>query len=201
MNLYPFGKAVTYWLVRILFRMRYEGLENIPADRGYILACNHRSNFDPIFIAHKVPQQLFYMAKAELFRFPPFGWILRSVGAFPVARGKGDTGALDGAEEIIRGGGVLGVFPEGHRSKDGIPLRPRSGVALIAAKTGAAVLPCAVCFGRRLRLRTTVTIRYGRLIPAEDLAVDAGSPASIRARAKVVMDRILALLGGREAVL
>lgn len=192
--LYPFGKTVTYWFVRLLFRMRYEGLENIPPGRGFILASNHRSNFDPLFIAHKLRAAVHYMAKAELFQIGFIGWIFRSLNAFPVARGTGDTSALDTAKNIVRSGQVLGMFPEGHRSKDGKPLRARSGVALIAAQTQADVLPCGVIFGDKLRFRSQVIVRYGKLIPAAELGARADSPASIRTASKRIMEDIIALL-------
>lgn len=192
--LYPLGKLLTYWFVHIMYRMRYEGLENIPPETGFILACNHRSFIDPLAIAHKVPKPVRYMAKAELFRIPVLGFLIRHLYAFPVARGTGDTSAIDTATRIIREGGVLGVFPEGTRSKDGKALRARSGVALIAAQTGADVLPCAVCFGERLGFRTPVTVRYGQLISSEELGVNAESRSTIKAASKLIMNRILALL-------
>lgn len=192
--LYSFGKVVTYWFVRLFFRMRYEGLENIPAETGFILASNHRSNFDPLFIAHKVKKPVHYMAKVELFRTFFVSFLVRNLKAFPVERGKGDGAVINTAGDIIRDGGIVGMFPEGHRSKDGKPLRARSGVAVIAAQAGADVLPCAVCFGRKLRLRTTVTVRYGKLITAEQLGAREDSPATIRAATKRIMGDIIALL-------
>lgn len=195
MNLYPFGKAVTYLFVRAAFRMSYEGLENIPKDRGVILASNHKSGMDPLFIAHKIPGHLHFMAKIELFKNPVMGWILRHVNAFPVDRGKGDTSALDEAKARIEGGGVLGMFIEGHRSKDGRPQRARSGVALIAGRTGADILPCAVVYGQKLRFRARVTVRYGPIIKNETLGIDLASPSSLRLAAKSVMSDIVELLG------
>lgn len=196
MNLYPFGKWITYVLVRLLFKMRYEGLENIPASKGFILASNHRSNFDPLFIAHKVPGPMYFFAKAELFRNGFIGAVLRSVNAFPVERGKGDTSAIDYAAQLIRTGGALTIFPEGTRSKDGKPQRARSGVALIAGKTGADVLPCAVCFGDKLRFRTVVTVRYAKIIPSAELAINLDSPTSIRDASKRIMNDIVGMLEG-----
>lgn len=192
--LYGFGKLVTYWYVRLFFRMRYVGLENIPRAKGFILASNHRANHDPLFIAHRVPKGIHYMAKAELFRNKLLGWILRNVNAFPVARGTGDTSAIDTAKEVIRSGDVLGMFPEGTRSRDGKPLRARSGVALIAGQTGADVLPCAICFEGRLRFRTAVTVRYGKLITVDELGIDAEKPSMVRAASKRIMADIVALL-------
>lgn len=192
--LYHFGKFVTYILVRILFRMRYEGLENIPQNCGFILACNHRSNFDPLFIAHKVKKPVRYMAKAELFRIPVVGLIIKNLRAFPVERGSSDQTAIETAESVIKNGEVLGMFPEGKRSKDGTLLRPRSGVALITAQTHANVLPCAVCFGKKLSFRTEIIVRYGKMIPFEALNVSVDSRASIRAASGKIMQEIRLLL-------
>lgn len=194
MSLYPFGKAATYLFVRLAFRMRYEGVENIPKNQGFILASNHISGMDPLFIAHKIPEQLHFMAKIELFKNPAIGWLLRSFNAFPVDRGKGDTGALDEAKSRIEGGGVLGMFIEGHRSEDGKPQRARSGVALIAGRTGADVLPCAVVSEKKLRFRSLVTVRYGPLIRNEALGVNLESPSTLRLAAKSIMNDIVGLL-------
>jgi len=194
MNLYPLGKMLTHWLVIILFRMRYEGLENIPANQGFILACNHRTNFDPLFIAHKVPAQIHYMAKAELFKGRLFGWIMRGLGTFPVERGKGDAAPMDYATGLVKRGDILGMFPEGHRSKDGTPLRARSGVAMVAAQTGAGVLPCAVIYGKSLGFRCKVTVRYGKLLTNSELELDANAPSTIRRASKRVMENIVAML-------
>lgn len=192
--LYGFAKWLTYLYVRIAFRMRYEGLEHIPADKGFILAANHRTYHDPVFIAHKVSGAICYMAKIELFRNPAIGWVLRQIHAFPVARGTGDTSAMDTARAVIRSGDVLGIFPEGTRSKDGKPQRARGGAAVLAGETGADVLPCAICFGERLHFRTPVTIRYGRLLTAEELGVDPGSPSTVRKASRKIMDEIVTLL-------
>lgn len=194
LNLYPLGKAVTHLLVRLLFSMRYEGLENIPEQGGFILACNHRSNFDPLLIAHKIPQQIHYLAKDELVQGAVVGSIIRSLGVVPIKRGTGDKNALDTAVSVIRQGGVLGIFPEGHRSPDGTPLRPRSGVALIAGQTGADVLPCAVSYGPKLGLRTPITVRYGKLIPHAELGVDPASPSTLKGATRRIMEDIISML-------
>lgn len=192
--LYGFGKTVTYWLTRLLFRMRYEGLEHIPPHSGFILASNHRGYFDPVFIASKLVQPVHFMAKAELFRNPLLSWLFHGLNAFPVSRGTGDTAAMDTARQIIHSGEVLGIFPEGHRSKDGTLLRIRSGLALLAGQTGADVLPCVIYFDGTLRFRSAVTVRYGKLIPAGDLAVNPQERATLRAASKRVMQEMTVLL-------
>jgi 1-acyl-sn-glycerol-3-phosphate acyltransferase len=176
--------------------MRYEGLENIPRGSGYILASNHITAFDPMFIAAKVPGQLHFLAKTELFKNRLIGWVLRHVNAIEIRRGAGDDEPLEEARRRIERGGVFAIFIEGTRSKDGRPQRPRSGVALMSGRTGADILPCAVVYDKRLRFRAEVTVRYGGLIKAESLGIDTASPATMRQAAKTVMADIVSLFEG-----
>ena len=190
-----------WWLcmiwIRVMYHVEIIGRENVPRDRGYILAANHRTNMDPIFVAAGVRAPIRYMAKVELFQKGKlFSWLLHRLGAFPVERGKGDTGAVEWAEQVVRSGAVLGMFPEGTRSKDGTPGKPKSGVAMIASQTNASVLPCAVCYGKELRFRTRLTIRYGPLIPYERLGFSPANaaPREIKAASRLIMDEIVRLL-------
>ena len=196
--LYKIGWCACMALIRILFGVRVTGRENIPKDQGYILVANHRSNFDPLFVAVGIHKQVHYMAKAELFRNKLLGCLLKGLGAFPVERGKGDSGAIEWAEELIREGRVLGLFPEGPRSKDGKLQRPRSGAALIAMQTGADVLPCAVCYGDRLGFRTKVNTCYGELIKNERFGFTPGvnSPRELKDASHLIMDEIVKLMEG-----
>ena len=132
MWLYYFAKAICMIAFNIWYKLDYHGLENIPSGGGYILMSNHRSMIDPIILAEKAHGQVRYMGKMELFRNPILGWALRTIGTFPVDRGAGDTSAIDNSRKVIEEGDILGIFPEGHRSKTGEPLRPKSGVALVA---------------------------------------------------------------------
>lgn len=136
------------------------------------------------------------MAKAELFSNGFQRWLFKHLGAFPVERGKGDSGALDWAQTVVREGKILGMFPEGTRSKDGKPLRPKSGAAMIAMQTGTDVLPCAVCFGPELKFRTRVVIRYGKLLQNSELGFTPGanSPREIKDVSRRIMDQVVQLL-------
>ena len=96
---YYLGKIVTGFIFRIWFHMEFYGQENQPRDRGYILCCNHRSALDPVLIAQKIKKPIRYMAKIELFQNKFVSFIIRRLGAFPVARGRGDTSAIDTAVE------------------------------------------------------------------------------------------------------
>ena len=193
--LYAIGRVLTSWMLHILFRVRYEGYENLPKTGGFMVVSNHRSNMDPVFLAQKVKPRLYFMAKIELFSNWFVGWLLRRLGAFPVKRGQGDTSALEWSEQLIKDGKVLAMFPEGTRSKDGVPLRPKSGAALIAGAVQADVYPCAICFTGKLHFRCRVTVRYGKRIAWEELGMDPQpTPAQIREASRLMMGRIIQLL-------
>jgi 1-acyl-sn-glycerol-3-phosphate acyltransferase len=136
----PFATAYTH----LLTRLHVEGVEHIPATGGIILVSNHLSMMDILAIAVPCKRLLHFMGKAELFRIPAIGFILRLVGGFPVRRGEGDREALRLAGELLAAGQVLVMFPEGHRS-DYHALQPgHSGVALIAMRSGAPIVPIGV---------------------------------------------------------
>ena len=151
--------SILWFVTRIAFRFKVVGKENIPTDIGFILCSNHISAYDPIFIAIDLKKQVHYMAKEELFENPFFRFFGNGVGAFSVKRGAGDANALQTAIDYVKKGEVLGIFPEGTRSKDGKPLRPKSGAAYVAKETGAAVLPVTVCCeGGKVKMFRKVTV-------------------------------------------
>ena len=189
---YKVIKVIGTIFVTMVQKIRLVGKENIPKEGGYILACSHRSNFDPITMGVIFPQQIFFMAKAELFRGKFANWFIRKMGAFPVERGKGDTGAIDHAVEIVAEKKVLGIFPEGTRTKKPQLLPVKSGVAVIAARTGAPVLPCSICYGK-WRGRKRVCFSVGKMIPPEQLSIGSASPSEIKQSAKLIMSKITEL--------
>ena len=139
--LYSFGWYLLYPIFKLLFFFKVNGRENIPENGGFILCSNHLSNFDPVLLALSQKRQIFYMAKAELFKNKFFGALIRKLGAFPVERGAGDGKAIEMAESIIKDEKMLGIFIEGTRSKTGEFLRPKSGAAIIAHQMKATVIP------------------------------------------------------------
>ena len=190
---YKVARAIVWFLIKILFKIEIKGLENIPENSGFILASNHRSLPDPAFIAVKLKPRVYYMAKKELFWWP-FSVIIRALGAFPVKRGEGDNTALDTASNIIKSGKILGIFPEGTRSKSGEPLRPKSGVAIIAKDTKSDILPVGIHFDGKLRFRSKVTVTYGKLIRFDELELsDDAAPSAIKKASRLIMNRIIEL--------
>ena len=195
MGFYEFGQKVLNVLFPIFYRIKVEGIENVP-DHGFIMVCNHQSYLDPPLLALKLKKRrLTFMAKEELFHKPILAPIIRKLGAFPVSRGKGDTAAFDQALETIKEGKILALFPEGTRSKTGELLKPKSGAAMIACKTGAVVVPAAITYSTlKHRPGTKVTIRYGTPIPSENLHLgEQPAPAEIKAASRMIMDHIAEL--------
>lgn len=125
--------------------MKSEGLDNIPNEGAVIIAANHVSAWDPIVIGVTVQRPINYMGKAELFRNPPFAFIMSNLNAFPVKRGSADRAALRNSLELLNEGKVLGIFPEGTRNTDGLA-KVQNGTAMIALKSGAPIVPVA-CIG------------------------------------------------------
>lgn len=153
-----------------LYNLRVEGRENLPDKSGFIIASNHRSYADPPLIAVTAGCAKYsFVAKAELFRFPFFGWLIKKLGAFPVVRGKGDMKVISDSVERINQGRNLVIFPEGTRSKDGKVGRGKTGVALIAASSGATVIPAGIVYDGKLRFRSKVTVKFGKPINPEDI--------------------------------
>ena len=170
--LYLFARPFVLAAFRRLIGFRIEGIENVPKHGPALVICNHLHNSDPILLVAAYPRPLLWMAKKEVFAVPFVGWVADSAGAFPVDRGSADRQSLRNAERLLHEGFLVGVFPEGTRSttaglKDVYP-----GVAMIASRTGAPIIPTAIFGTERLPLngkkgskrgsgRYRVTVRMG----------------------------------------
>ena len=150
--LYWFMKwiALGPWL-RIVFRPHIEGAENVPASGPAILASNHLSYTDWMFMPLTLPRRVTFVAKAEYFTTPGLkGWFQKKffsgAGQVPIDRSGASAaeGALSSARTILEHGDLFGIYPEGTRSHDGRLYRGKTGVARLALETGAPVIPVAV---------------------------------------------------------
>ena len=139
--LYTVGRFLSRWIGRIFFALSVEGEEHIPQSGPVILAPNHVSYLDPVVVGSCVRRRVHFMAKKELFRNPLIGWFLRGLQAYPVTRERVDPSTLKRTLSLLAAGQVILMFPEGTRG-DGRALAPaKPGIAVIAARTGAAVVP------------------------------------------------------------
>lgn len=172
----PFYWGCTYllrFLLTVIVRWKVVGRENVPARGAVIIVSNHLNNADPPILGAAIAKRrVRFMAKIELFKMP-FGAIIKLWDAFPVRRFDADLGALLTAERILKKGGVIGMFPEGTRSRTGYIGEPHPGTAVIALRSGATVLPCAITGTEGLRnplillRRPRFTIRIGEPIRLE----------------------------------
>ncbi|GAB4503749.1 MAG: hypothetical protein Fur0043_07410 [Anaerolineales bacterium] len=167
----PFRAVVTYVVTRffrLFMNLEVHGLEHFPMEGAVILACNHVANFDVFPMQIALPRPIFFMGKAELFRFVPFGWVLRNLGAFPVYRGEKDAWAMMHARRVLEHGAVLGMFPEGTRNKERGLGVAKTGTARLAIETGAPIAPMVVIgsdtFFAHFPHRNPVTVRLLPLI-------------------------------------
>jgi 1-acyl-sn-glycerol-3-phosphate acyltransferase len=191
--LWRIGFPIARGLASVLAPWKLEGAERIPKSGGYILVANHVNWKDPPWIEFALGRAIRYMGKRELFEVPVIGYVLRSIGAFPVRRGEVDRAALQMAESVIEAGHPLGFFPEGHRSESGALIRGRSGVGHVALRTNAPIILIAVIGTKRARLgafwRRDILLRVGEPFRASELASD-----DAQAVTETIMRRLAALL-------
>lgn len=162
--------------VRRLYRVEVLGGERIPAAGGCILAANHESIVDPFVLAVATTREIRYMAKAELFRSRAAAAVFRALGAFPVERGRGDLGAFTEAEQLVRAGHVVGIFPQGTSRQDRVRTWHR-GAARLALATGMPLVPVRMTGTRSLPPRTRV-----RIVVGEPIRVAPARPTIVAAR-------------------
>jgi 1-acyl-sn-glycerol-3-phosphate acyltransferase len=170
---YRILKGVLAPPMRALYRVEIEGIENLPFEGAAIIAANHLSFVDSLFIPLVIKRQVTFLAKKEYFDDPRKAWFFRAAGQIPCDRSDG-TEALGSAEGVLRDGGIVAIFPEGTRSRDGRLQRGRTGVTRLALATGAPVIPCGligtdkvmpVGMKRpRIRRRKRVVVSFGRPI-------------------------------------
>lgn len=128
----------------LLYRPKVIGLESFPSTGKVIIYSNHISMLDPIVIACVMPRKIYFMAKAELFKNPILGFILKNLGAFPVKRGTADLSAIKNSLQVLKEGNVFGIFPEGTRNKQGGVQHFSHGVASIAHRSKAKIIPVGI---------------------------------------------------------
>jgi 1-acyl-sn-glycerol-3-phosphate acyltransferase len=196
--LYAILKPLAWVVMRLAFGLRSRGAEHVPAKGPVLLVANHVSFLDPPLVGGAAPRPLTFLAKAELFRVPLFGGLIRRLNAQPLRREGGDAGALRAALRVLKRGGALLVFPEGTRGEGDILGPAKPGAGMLAVLGGAPVIPVYVSGsgrawprGRRFPRRANVTVTFG-----SPLSLAVGGHASRKDDYEAVSRQMMSAIAG-----
>jgi 1-acyl-sn-glycerol-3-phosphate acyltransferase len=167
LTVYSFARSLVNSVLSPIYRIEVIGKENMPADGGVLLCANHIDNLDPPVVGITAPRPVHFMAKEELFSVPVLGKIVPHLNAFPVKRGMSDREALRKGLGILKDGKVLGLFPEGTRSKTGEMGKGLAGAGFFALRSDAYVVPCAIIGPYKAFKKLKVV--YGKPIDMESI--------------------------------
>jgi cytidylate kinase len=201
---YGFGCVLIKGLLKLLFGLKIDVKALVDYEENYIFACNHKSYADPPFVGSTLQREVYFVAKAALFRNAVFAWLIRTFNAIPMRRGVFDREAMNVVVDLLGQGRSLMIFPEGSRVYTGDLGKPRSGVGYLAVNSGVAVVPLFVsgtdrlwrCLFRRQRLYVAIG-RPVRIAPQarSEFAHNDG----YRQYAEMVLEAIRALKAEYEA--
>ncbi len=200
-------------LLKLIFRPRVEGLENIPSEGAAILASNHLSFCDSVFLPLMVPRRVTFLAKSEYFtgkgiKGTMVRWFISGIGQLPINRTDASAAraALETGKGVLAGGNLLGIYPEGTRSPDGRLYRGKTGVARMALEAGVTVIPCAMIdtdkvqpVGKKIPRLVRPTIKIGKPLDFARYEGMSGDRFIERSMTDEIMYELMEL-SGREYV-
>ena len=157
-------------IYKFVFKGHLIGRENIPQKDPFIMVSNHGSLLDPPLLGHALGRNISFMAKAELFKIPFLGFVIKACGAYPVKRGIADKNTIKTACKKLANDNCIGIFIDGTRQKNGLVNKPKQGAALLAFKNQKLLLPVAIVNSHRL-------IRFKFCIPIfSKIVIKVGTP-------------------------
>jgi 1-acyl-sn-glycerol-3-phosphate acyltransferase len=200
---YWFIKGLAWPLVTVYLRFRRRGVERVPRRGPCILVANHSSYLDAICLGSASPRKVRFLISDEIYRMWRLRWFYYMMDAIPLRTGGSDAAALRRAMDVLRSGGVVGIFPEGQRMRDGRLGEGKMGVAFLAARSGAPVVPTAI-LGAHAAMPVGAAFprpRPVRVVFGSPLAFSAGGAArrkeALAGFANLVMESIAALAEGQ----
>jgi len=203
--LYRFIKVILKPVMRVLYRVRAEGIEALPEDGPVIVVANHVSFMDSLWIPLVVPRRMFYLAKSSYFESWKTSWLFKALGMIPVKREikEKTEAALQAGLGVLQSQGVLGLYPEGTRSPDGRLYRGRTGVARLALRAKACVVPVGLIGSREVmpkaarfpKLWGRVTVKFGTPLSFERYFSQEENRFVLRNVTDEIMYEIMALTG------
>jgi 1-acyl-sn-glycerol-3-phosphate acyltransferase len=191
MSFYTVCRSILRGAYAILYRFEARGLENIPSVGPVVLASNHLSILDPITVGIPIDRQINFMAKEELFEKKWLGPLIRKLGAFPVKRSNVSTGTIRAAIDVLKAGGVFGIFPEGTRNLPvGSPIK--RGAAMIGVRGNATIVPVAIV--GKYRLFRKMKVYYGKPVDVARIQAEYTGSAVMDQVTEVMMAEIRGML-------
>lgn len=149
---------------RVLWRLRFGGVEQVPEEGGLIIAANHQTYFDPFWVGSRVRRPIRFLAWDEAFRWPLVGKMMEMLGAWPIVLDRGNPTAYRRSMQWLRSGGALMIFPEGERAfGDAEVGRFKPGAVRLALEAGVPILPVTIRGGERVWPRGQTVPRTGRV--------------------------------------
>lgn len=189
--------AIFSGIVGFLFNIKVVNKEREPDDGGYVICANHVSATDPIALCYAFRKnQVFFMAKKELFKVPVLAPLIKTMGAFPVDRGGNDVSAVKNAISLLSEKKSMGIFPQGHRyvGVDPRETKPKNGVALVSTKTGADILPCYIWRkNNKFKLFRRTYVIIGDVIPFDSLNYNPEASGEYARITNIAFDKICTL--------
>ena len=185
-------------MIKFFFRIRAEGLENIPTDTPIMFCANHIAAKDPVMIAAACKRQITFLSKKELFSVPLLGWLIKKLGAVKLDRSGSDISAIRTSVDVLNNGGALAIFPQGHRypGVDPSTTETKNGAALIAYRSGADIVPvCIKLKDYKYKFLRKKVIIFGKPIKNAELEFKNGGSEEYKAATDLIFARILQLGG------
>ena len=144
------SKLFVFPIYKFVFKGHLIGRDNIPKKKSFIMVSNHGSLLDPPLLGHALGRNISFMAKAELFKIPILGFVIKACGAYPVKRGIADKNTIKTACKKLSSNNSIGIFIDGTRQENGRVNKPKQGAALLALKNQKLLLPVAIVNSHRL---------------------------------------------------
>ena len=141
---YKVLRAILIFFIKPIMRVHVDGLEYLPENNDYILCANHKSNWDPIFLAISIPNQIYFVAKKEITTWPIVGWLVKKLGVIPVERDGRDLASLKHCIKLLKEDKTIGIMPEGTRTKNIDRANMKDGVSFMALKAKVDIIPVEI---------------------------------------------------------
>lgn len=192
---YIFGSTLVRFFLGFLFQTRYYNRHLIPDQGGFLLVSNHISFMDPPLMGLSTsPREINFLAKKELFKYPVFGWLIRSFNAIPVRRGRIDRDLIQRLKALVTKGQALLMFPEGTRSRIGDLLPGKPGVGMLALQAQVPIVPAyltgTTSLIKALFRRAAISVTFGKPITVPDLQKYPFDKEGYRQLSQDLMERI-----------